>query len=313
MSLKVSVIMPMDRPGPDADRSIDSVLRQEVPFDFELLVVSSSAVNLPPDDRVRNIVETNRNPATRRNRAASEARGEILAFIDDDAFAAPDWLATACSYLDDHPEVVALGGPDSAPEDSTTGELISETLLATPWIGSGILAHEAPPGVREIGSASDIALVNLFVRRSAFRSFDESIGYIGEDSALIHELMASGRVVYHGSVRVFHRRRRFPGPYLRQRWRYRVKTGEMLVAGSQAHRTNRRIPLFLTAGTVAILLAPLAVLPYYLVTLALGARTTRLPASWWLFLPFFFALHHLTYYFGICWGLLRGSTLRPSR
>ena len=27
-------------------------------------------------------------------------------------------------------------------------------------------------------------------------------------------------------------------------------------------------------------------------------------------LPFAFAAHHLTYFAGICWGLLRGSTLR---
>ena len=45
------------------------------------------------------------------------------------------------------------------------------------------------------------------------------IGYIGEDTALLEELMERGRVVYHEDVRVFHRRRAFPGPYLRQRWR----------------------------------------------------------------------------------------------
>src|SRR5436190_10121786 len=90
---KVSVIMPVERIGGDAERAIESVLRQDAPFPFELIVVSAQPMGLDQTG-VRNVVETNRNPATRRNRAASESRGEILAFIDDDAVADRRWLAT---------------------------------------------------------------------------------------------------------------------------------------------------------------------------------------------------------------------------
>jgi glycosyltransferase involved in cell wall biosynthesis len=306
--MNVSVIMPVERIGGDAERAIASVLHQEAPFQFELIVVSAEALALPADNRVRNVVEPNRNPATRRNRAVSVSTGEILAFIDDDATADPAWLATACAYLNAHPDVRALGGSDSAPHDSTPSELISETLLATPLIGSGIACHEGRPGIFPVRSASDIALVNLFVRRSAFAGFDESIGYIGEDTALIERLMPN--VVYHSAVRVFHRRRPFPGPYLRQRWRYRLKTGEMLVRGSRAHRSNRKIQLFLAAGTLAILLAPLAAVPYCAMTLILGARVTRLPRRFWPLLPFAFAMHHATYYAGIMTGMAKGLARR---
>src|SRR4051794_37369799 len=103
---KVSVIMPVERIGGDAERAIASILGQEAPFDFELIVVSASTLVLPFDDRIRNVVEPNRNPATRRNRAASAALGEILAFIDDDARADPAWLATACAYFDKHRDVI---------------------------------------------------------------------------------------------------------------------------------------------------------------------------------------------------------------
>src|SRR5262249_17884339 len=154
-----------------------------------------------------------------------------------DAVADRRWLATAVAYLDDHPDVLALGGPDPAPADSTPAELVSETLLATPLIGSGLACHENRPGVFAVTNASDVALVNLFVRRAAFCGFDEAIGYIGEDTALLSSLLP--HVVYHGEVRVFHRRRAFPGPYLRQRWRYRVKTGEMLARGAPSYRKNR--------------------------------------------------------------------------
>ncbi len=294
--------MPVERHGTTAERAIASVLDQQAPFPFELIVVSAEP--LPMRAGVRNVVEPNRNPATRRNRGVSEARGDILAFIDDDAFAAPGWLATAVGYLDTHPAALALGGPDPAPADSSMQELISETLLATPLIGSGIAAHQNRQGVFALASPTDVALVNLFVRRRAFEGFDESIGYIGEDTALVAGLLRRGSVVYHGEVRVEHRRRPFPGPYLRQRWRYRVKTGEMLARGG--HPEAGRIKAFLIAGLVMLVVSPLIV-PYAIVTLILGARTTRLPRSYWPVIPAAFALHHLTYFFAILWGFMRGK------
>ncbi|HEX2060581.1 MAG TPA: glycosyltransferase [Thermoanaerobaculia bacterium] len=294
------MIMPVERIGGDAERAIASVLNQEAPFAFELIVVSAGPLSLPDQTRVRNVVEPNRNPATRRNRAVSVAEGEILAFIDDDATADPRWLATACAYLDAHPDVLAVGGPDPAPPDSTIPELISDTLLATRWIGSGVAAHENRRGIFDVARASDIALVNLFVRRSAFTGFDERIGYIGEDTALLEELRACGRVVYHEGVRVFHRRRAFPGPYLRQRWRYRVKTGLL-----QRTRRDPKVTSFVAAGAIGLLFAPLAAIPYVVLTFILGVRATRLPVRWWPVIPFAFAMHHLTYWLGIVTGMLQ--------
>src|SRR5437763_3280127 len=292
--MKISVIMPVERAAGDAQRAIASVLQQQAPFAFELIVVSAEALALPQTG-VRNVIETDRNPATRRNRAVSVATGEILAFIDDDARAASGWLAAAAEIFDAHSDVVAAGGPDPAPDDSTPAELISETLLATPLIGSGVAAHENRRGTFDVRRASDLALVNLFVRRDAFSGFDESIGYIGEDTALIEQLMRRGRVIYHDGVRVAHRRRAFPGAYLRQRWRYRVKTG-------QRRNFTPKVRAFLIAGTLALLLAPLVIVPYTIATLILGARATRLPLRYWAVIPAAFALHHATYYFAIVWG-----------
>jgi glycosyltransferase involved in cell wall biosynthesis len=300
--------MPVERIGGDAERATRSILDQKVPFPFELIVISAAPTTAAGDNRVRNVLVEDRNPATRRNRAVSVAQGEILAFMDDDARAAPEWLATAVGYLDSHPDVAALGGPDPAPDDSSTAELLSDTLLATPWIGSGIAAHENRRGIFDIESPSDIALVNLFVRKSAFTGFDEAIGYIGEDTALIDSLMRNGRVVYHDGVRVAHRRRPFPGPYLRQRWRYRVKTGEMFVRGSDANRS--KVVTFLVAGTFAILFAPIVAIPYAVASLILASRVTRLPLAQWWRIPFAFAAHHLTYYFAILWGMVRGISRR---
>jgi glycosyltransferase involved in cell wall biosynthesis len=304
--LKVSVIIPVERVGGDAERAIASILAQEAAFPFELIVVSAAELTLPSDNRLTNVVEANRNPATRRNRAVSTASGEILAFMDDDAVADRRWIATAGAYFDAHPDVLALGGPDPAPPASPPDELISDTLLRTPWIGSGIACHEDRRGIFAITHPSDIALVNLFVRRAAFTGFDESVGYIGEDTRLIAELMQRGTVMYHGGVRVFHRRRAFPGPYLRQRWRYRVKTGQMLRRHDPAYTANRTIRLFFAAAFVGIVTLPFSLIVYYIGVFVLAARATQLPPNYWPLLPFAFMAHHATYLLGISWGWLRG-------
>jgi glycosyltransferase involved in cell wall biosynthesis len=302
--MQVSVVMPVERVGGDAERAIASVLRQEAPFPFELIVVSATPLEEAARTGVRNVVEPNRNPATRRNRAVSEAAGEVLAFIDDDAIADPHWLANGVAYLKAHPEVLALGGPDPAPPDSSVAELISDTLLRTPWIGSGVAAHEDRRGTFAIEHPSDVALVNLFVRRRAFSGFDESIGYIGEDTALIRELMP--HVVYSDQVRVFHRRRAFPFAYLRQRWRYRVKTGQLMRNGAGPPK----VKAFLVAGVIGLLTLPVSLPLYLIATFALGVRHTRLPKRHWAIIPFAFAAHHATYFAGICWGALRAPKNR---
>ncbi len=317
--IRVSVIMPMDRPGADALRAIAAVVGQKTAATFELLVAAPSGTALPPGAGVRLVAVDDRNPAVRRNAAAREARGEILAFVDDDAFAAPDWIDTAVRYLDAHPGVVALGGPDPAPEDSSPAELFADTLLVTRWVGSGIVAHEAREGVFPVRRPWDVALVNLFVRRSAFeaaRGFDETIGYIGEDTDLVNRLPPFGSVVYHDGVVVYHRRRRFPREYLRQRWRYRLKTGERLARGGSTYRTAP-VLTFLAAGAAVLALvmfapgsaASLALL-YAIVVTALAIPSTRLPLRWWPFIPFAFALHHGTYFAGIVTGMVKGIVTR---
>lgn len=317
---EISVIMPMDRPGDDAAKSVLSILSQRTHRTFELIVVLGAAAELPEDDRIRLVLLPERNPAVRRNRGAKIAAGSILAFIDDDAFASPDWLEKGAGLLEEAEEIVAVGGPDRGPLDAPIAERISDTLLATPLIGSGIAAHEGRRERFDVTSPFDVALVNLFVSADAFREvggFDESIGYIGEDTDLVAKLLGRGRVVYDPEVEVRHRRRPFPGAYIRQRWRYRVKTGESLIAGTAPPGTRTRALVLLFGGVGFLLLAavspPLAAMMlalYLAVVLALSIPVTPLPARWWWVIPPAFLIHHATYFLGVAAGMFRGLTKR---
>src|SRR5690349_15793345 len=100
---------------------------------LELLVecVDSLTANQPPPDEIVVVVDSNPNlharlparlPATvtvlandgagvseARNTGIAATGGEIIAFIDDDAVAEPDWLAHLIAPYDD-PTIVATGG-----------------------------------------------------------------------------------------------------------------------------------------------------------------------------------------------------------
>lgn len=90
------------------DRAIRSVLEQQAPLQFELIVVNDRPQPLPrkawhTDRRVR-ILNTNRRERSfARNTGAATARGRYLHFLDDDDYLLPGAWAAMLSLLHDHP------------------------------------------------------------------------------------------------------------------------------------------------------------------------------------------------------------------
>jgi len=62
-----------------------------------------------PRNPIRYITDLTRNMSTLRNRAFAEARGEMVAIIDDDEVAAPDWLDQLVAALRDSGADIAVG------------------------------------------------------------------------------------------------------------------------------------------------------------------------------------------------------------
>ncbi|MPZ73153.1 MAG: glycosyltransferase [Nitriliruptorales bacterium] len=108
---RVSVVIPTKDRGPLLAQSLGTVLRQ-LDVDLEVVVVDDGSVSparrwVSPDPRVR--VVRNAAPtgvSAARNRGIAEARGEWIAFLDDDDVWAPDKLtaqltavtATGCDW-----------------------------------------------------------------------------------------------------------------------------------------------------------------------------------------------------------------------
>jgi len=165
------------------------------------------------------------NPAQKRDLAIKYAKGEIFAFIDDDAFPSKDWLKEAVKNFDD-PSVVAVGGPGITPIDASIFEKSSGWVSASPMGGFGSTYRFISSKRRFV---DDYPSFNLLVRKDAFikiGGFDSNF-YPGEDTKLCLELTRGhiSKIVYDPKAFVYHHKRPLFKKHLIQNGRYGLHRG----------------------------------------------------------------------------------------
>ncbi|WP_240732170.1 glycosyltransferase family 2 protein [Geobacter sp. FeAm09] len=99
-----------------------------------------------PRDRYEIIVAEGYSPSRQRNRAAAQARGEIVCFLDDDSLTAPDFLTTVAKHYE-NPQVTAVGGPSLTPASDSILQRSIGAALASALGGAGC-ATATGPGAR---------------------------------------------------------------------------------------------------------------------------------------------------------------------
>lgn len=151
-------------------------LGHEAALDWELLVVDNgstddtrevaAALVAARPGRARLAVEATLGLSSARNLGVRLARGEWLAFLDDDATPAPGWLDAYERALG-RPGVLAAGGP------------IEPDFAAPPpeWLGAEFLpylsAWERGPDAHRLAYAEYPRGTNMALRRAAFERFGE--------------------------------------------------------------------------------------------------------------------------------------------
>jgi O-antigen biosynthesis protein len=149
-----------------------------------------------------------------RNIGIEAARGEVVAFIDSDAYADPDWLYYMVGALEEH-KASAVGGPNlSPPQDNFTAQCVDQS----PGNPTCVLVDNE--------NAEHIPGCNMAFRRDAFDAvglFDAQHRAAGDDVDLCWRLLvAEKKIVYHPSAVVWHHRRPTIRGYLRQQKGYGV-------------------------------------------------------------------------------------------
>lgn len=129
MAITTTVIIPAYNAENRIGACLEKILHQETDRAYEVIVVDDgskdgtarTACGFP---NVRVVSQVNQGPAAARNRGATEARGEILLFTDDDCTPQPDWLERMLAPFDDAPEIVGTKGAYLTQQKSITARFV---------------------------------------------------------------------------------------------------------------------------------------------------------------------------------------------
>jgi GT2 family glycosyltransferase len=201
--------------------------------DFETIVVcDGSSDRSAPIAREHGavVIETeHRGLSHARNRGIAHAQGEIVAFLDDDAYPDADWLYyLAAGFRDER--YAGIGGPNIPPDD---GRLIADCVAAAPGGPIHVLVSD-----RE---AEHVPGCNMAFRKAALEEiggFDERFRTAGDDVDVCWRLQKAGKTLgFSAGAVVLHRRRDSIRRYLKQQYGY--GKAEALLERKWPSRYNR--------------------------------------------------------------------------
>ena len=207
---------------------MDALAHQTVPPLETILVVDhhdgllARARDEFPDVRVLDNLRTG-GASGARNTGIAQAKGSIIAFVDDDATPEPDWIEQLLAAYDDE-HVMAVGGVATPVWPSRRPDHLPPEL---DWIVG--CTYQGQPTVRT--DVRNLWGCNMSVRSEVFQrvgNFDEQVGRIGliplgtEETELcirIAQQIPGARVVFEPRARVHHQvtEARTTWAYLRSR------------------------------------------------------------------------------------------------
>lgn len=222
-AIRISVVIPTYQRPAKLKACLEALARQELDKgDWEVVVVNDGGPQsfqaldpqLQSDLPLTLMSIEHAGPAACRNAGLARARGELVAFTDDDCAPLPDWLTEIEAGLTRN-QVDAVGGQtllkQPAPAGSKCYELLSRFLYEQ---------LRLPNGEPYLLISS-----NVIYRRQILLElggFDQNIRQAGgEDLDLSHRLLAAGyHQLYWPKARVMHDHQASAWQYMRQQFRY---------------------------------------------------------------------------------------------
>lgn len=221
--IKYSFIIPV--------KEINDYIREAVPKildidrdDYEIIIYPDEISN-EQWDKTKQIPTGHVGPAEKRTLAIKDAKGEILVFIDDDAYPEKDFLDILDVDFTDK-KVQAVGGPAITPKNDNFWQKVSGAVFLSSLSGGSPDRYVSCGSKKEI---DDWPSVNLSIRKSVFvelGGFDNEY-WPGEDTKLCLELLRKypHSMFYNPLLIAYHHRRSGLFKHLRQVSGYGVHRG----------------------------------------------------------------------------------------
>ncbi len=283
----------------------------------EILVLESIKKLNYPKNKYEVIVKVSKNASKNRNDGAKEARGDILAFIDDDCQIPENLLRNAERIFKDYPEISALGGPQLTPEnDSFFGKSVG--LAMQTFFSSAFMYKRYKKAEFSLNASENhVTTANFFIKKDVFKKikgFDENI-WPGEDTKLFLQLIKGNyKIAYSPEIYIYHKRRKNFKELFKQHYKY----GYVMRYLNPRFKLNLRTLIFLgpSLWVIYTILTPFLyfinqflVIPFlaYLVLVVLNSiyLSFKKPPALFLFHLIFITIH---YAYGL--GLLIGKIKR---
>jgi len=253
----ISIVIPVKDRADELQRCLTSLSLLNYPQEkLQIIVVDDGSSDDSPlvAQRFGAVVVpsggTGRGPAAARNVGASKASGEILAFIDSDCSASPEWLNELLPAFDN----LAMAAVGGQVDGMCTASAIDryESIMSSLSLGSR----------ERTGSGGDdtfyLPSCNLLVRRTAFRSangFRDEM-HVGEDVDLTWRLRDNGwTIAYLPAGNVLHEHRSSIRSFMSRRFDYGTSEG-MLQILHPDRRKRMVVPPLLAILLSLCLMAP---------------------------------------------------------
>ncbi len=193
-------------------KALEHVAKNRFPYgDYEILLINNNSTDntLPecrrfqedfPKANYRYIVEEKQGLSNARNRGITEAQGDWLIFIDDDAFMHDDYLQNLQQYLKDYPGCMSFGG-----RIDPLYETGKEPDWMNPWMYSIISAIDKGPEVSLFDKKYPIG-ANMGFHKDCLKvvgNFNPLLGRSkknligGEEKELFGKIKEAGMPVYY--------------------------------------------------------------------------------------------------------------------
>lgn len=221
----ISIVVAYPAPTRYLEECLEGIRKQTYGNYEVILLPDNPSGPAAAGEKIHEIPTGRLRPAEKRNIGIKQARGNIAAFIDDDAFPIENWLQQALVYFSDE-KIAAVGGPATTPGNDPYLARLSGRVYANPLVSGKYRYRYVPDHVREV---EDFPSCNIFVRTEILRKLGgfRTDFWPGEDTFLCLEIVKKlkQKIIYDPRVHVYHHRRKLFLPHLRQIGRYALHRG----------------------------------------------------------------------------------------